>query len=133
MNQGVLGNLACQAAWMAGEVFSERRNFTMMKRLAVLIGMMAIWVIFPADANAQYKQIIVATGSPFELGLIDAQAKGFRRKPDVSFAVLRLQPDRVSSWVAMGLPISRWAIILRPQRNSYRMGMRQEERTSCII
>ena len=52
----------------------------MMKRLAVLIGMMAIWVFFPADANAQYKQIIVATGSPFELGLVDELGNAFKKQ-----------------------------------------------------
>ena len=34
----------------------------------------------PPRASAQYKQIIVATGSPFELGLIDALAKVFEEE-----------------------------------------------------
>ena len=52
----------------------------MMKRLAVLIGMMAIWAFSPAGLNAQYRQIIVATGSPFELGLVDEPGNSFKKQ-----------------------------------------------------
>jgi tungstate transport system substrate-binding protein len=41
-----------------------------------------LWLFFLGNlgAQAQYKQIIIATGSPFELGLIDALAKVFEKE-----------------------------------------------------
>ncbi len=47
-----------------------------------LMSLAAIWIIgFCAAAfSEQYKQIVVATGSPYELGLIDALAKSFESK-----------------------------------------------------
>jgi tungstate transport system substrate-binding protein len=65
---------------MAGEVFSERRKFPVMKRIAFLVGILTALALLPSAANAQYKQIIVATGSPFELGLVDALAKVFEKE-----------------------------------------------------
>jgi ABC-type tungstate transport system permease subunit len=40
-----------------------------------------VFILISAPASAeQYKQIIIATGSPFELGLIDALAKVFEKE-----------------------------------------------------
>jgi tungstate transport system substrate-binding protein len=65
---------------VAGEVFSKRRRYMRMKRIAVFLGLLAALTLFPSSVSAQYKQIIVATGSPFELGLIDALAKVFEKE-----------------------------------------------------
>jgi tungstate transport system substrate-binding protein len=51
-----------------------------MKRMAVFLGLLAALILFPSSVSAQYKQIIVATGSPFELGLVDALAKVFENE-----------------------------------------------------
>ena len=91
-------------------------------------------LLFSGSVSAEhYKQIIIATGSPFELGLINALAKVFEKETGCIVRCIKTPTRRASSWVAMDLPISQWATILRPQRNSYRMGMRQKERTSCTI
>ncbi len=39
-----------------------------------------IFFLVDLDARAQYKQIVIATGSPFELGLVDALAKAFEQE-----------------------------------------------------
>jgi tungstate transport system substrate-binding protein len=52
----------------------------MMKRTFVLLWILTALALLPPGAFAEYKQIIVATGSPFELGLVDALAKVFEKE-----------------------------------------------------
>ena len=49
---------------------------------ALCLALTAVGVLgMPGDARAQeYKQIVIATGSPFELGLIDELAKAFQKR-----------------------------------------------------
>jgi tungstate transport system substrate-binding protein len=50
------------------------------KTLIALLGLLVLSLISGAAPAEQYKQIVVATGSPFELGLIDALAKVFEKE-----------------------------------------------------
>ena len=51
------------------------------RRPLFLLAMLTALVVFPSLSHAAgYKQIIVATGSPYELGLVDALAKAFKQQ-----------------------------------------------------
>jgi len=60
-------------------------NRTTLKRFPrrpfFLLAMLTALVVFPGLSHAAgYKQIVVATGSPYELGLVDALAKAFKQQ-----------------------------------------------------
>ena len=50
------------------------------KPIIPLFGFLVFILISTVASAEQYKQIVIATGSPFELGLIDALAKVFEKE-----------------------------------------------------
>ena len=59
---------------------------------------MSVLLIFPfsltlAGDHAQYKQIIIATGSPFELGLITALGKAFEKEHECTVRCIKTPTD----------------------------------------
>jgi tungstate transport system substrate-binding protein len=71
---------------------------------AVVATAVAVGVGWPIPAAAQpYKQIVIATGSPFELGLIDELAKAFQKSQG---GVVRC----IKTPTGPGLELARWGL-----------------------
>jgi len=71
---------------------------------SVLAAAIAVAVGWPIPAAAQqYKQIVIATGSPFELGLIDELAKAFQKSHG---GVVRC----IKTPTGPGLELGRWGL-----------------------
>jgi tungstate transport system substrate-binding protein len=73
-------------------------------RGSVIAAAIAVAVGWPIPATAQqYKQIVIATGSPFELGLIDELAKAFQKSHG---GVVRC----IKTPTGPGLELGRWGL-----------------------
>jgi tungstate transport system substrate-binding protein len=58
-------------------IMTGRPVFLVILFISIMLGLSALQ---PSAYSQEYKQIVIATGSPFELGLVDELAKAFQQK-----------------------------------------------------
>jgi len=89
--------------------------------LVFLAFCLAVAVPFSVAAD-QFKQIIVATGSPFELGLVAALAKAFEMETGCTVRCLKTPTGPGLELGRNGFAMSPWGTIGRRRQSSSKMG-----------